>query len=203
MPRRALKVQKKYAAQTERLKSKIVALQRDLVQAKATPPAPIPTVSRSAPAPTEIESAPVPLSNKKRRAPAEFDPSPLSSTSSAPLPRAIVATRPVSTSSLPLDKENTTVKPRPASMSTKKVDSVVPLKAEHQPTQRAALRQVDENSNSATPLVTEIKVKPPTTSASSAGGGNHKLDALKAKLAAQKKRTRSGLSSTPSLTGTS
>ncbi|GAA6018950.1 hypothetical protein JCM11491_005690 [Sporobolomyces phaffii] len=186
----ALKVQKKHSAQIERLKSKIATLQRDLVQAKSTPPPP---------APAQTETASLLLSNKKRRAPAEFDPPSLSSTSPAPAPRAIVASRPASLSSttLALDKENSapSSRPRPASSSSlsNKVDSVVPLKPEHQPAQpqRTALRPVDENSTA--PPVTEIKVKASATS-SSLGGGNAKLDALKAKLAAQKKRTRSGLS---------
>ncbi|GAA5967182.1 hypothetical protein JCM3765_001554 [Sporobolomyces pararoseus] len=170
----ALKTQKRYEAQVERLKSKVVTLQRDLASAKSTPPAPV------------VESAP--LSNKKRRAPAEFDPLP--SASASPAPRAIVASRPTS---LSLDKENSsTARTRPTSapLTSKKVDTVVPLKPEHQPLQsRTALRKVDENSS---PVVTEIKVQP-APSAATAKGGNAKLDELKAKLAAQKKRTRSGL----------
>ncbi|GAA5909840.1 uncharacterized protein JCM6883_003112 [Sporobolomyces salmoneus] len=181
----ALKVQKKYSAQIERLKSKIATLQRDLLQAKSTPPPP--------PPPVAADSAP--LSNKKRRAPEEFDPLPASSAS--PAPRAIVATRPTS---LSFDKENPSVpaKVRPASTSSlvttkKRSDSVVPLKPEHQTT-RAALRQVDENSTA--PLVTQVKVKPlASATTTTEKAGNAKLDALKAKLAAQK-RTRSGASTT-------
>ncbi|GAA5980950.1 hypothetical protein JCM5350_004776 [Sporobolomyces pararoseus] len=178
----ALKTQKKYEAQVERLKSKVVALQRDLAQAKSTPPALV------------VESAS--LSNKKRRAPAEFDPLP--SSSASPAPRAIVASRPTS---LSLDKENSssttrTNRPTSAPLTSKRVDTVVPLKPEHQPLQsRTVLRQVDENSTPS--VVTEIKVKPAPSTATGKGG-NQKLDDLKAKLAAQaqKKRTRSGLNAT-------
>ncbi|GAA5939837.1 uncharacterized protein JCM15063_004318 [Sporobolomyces koalae] len=181
----ALKMQKKYVAQIERLKSKLATLQRDLLQARSAPP-PATVPLQSSPPLSEVSST---TATKKRRAPEEFDPSSTAGGSSEP--RAIVASRPVS---LVLDKEN----PAATLRSTKRVDSVAPLKPEHH-VQRPALQQVDENA--VTPISSSLvnssadgPIKPPTTGP----GGTAKLNDLKAKLAAAKKRSRSGMSTTSS-----
>lgn len=68
---------------------------------------------------------------------------------------------------------------------------MVPLKPEHQqslPPPRTVLGQVNENGSNV--VVKEIKLGVET--GAGLGGGGTKLEALKAKLAAQKKRSRAG-----------
>lgn len=86
-------------------------------------------------------------------------------------------------------------------IGTTKKDSIVPLKPEHEQSQslpaRTVLGQVDENGSSALGGggVKEIKLGPGAGVGGGVGGtttGGTKLDALKAKLAAQKKRSRAG-----------
>ncbi|GAA5987061.1 hypothetical protein JCM11641_007828 [Rhodosporidiobolus odoratus] len=163
----ALKTQKRYTAQIERLKAKIATLQRDLTAAKAAPP-PLPVVEiplPSAPAP--------PSSNKKRRVPQDFDSLPSAA------PRAIVA------SSLPaLDQENTTADasrrvPRPRSpKKSLSRDSTVPLKPEHVPVFSVPgkpLQPLDENTPFAPCLPAAAKAAPVS-----------KVNSLKTRLRAQR-----------------
>ncbi|GAA6012896.1 hypothetical protein JCM10207_008369 [Rhodosporidiobolus poonsookiae] len=124
----ALKAQKRYTTQIERLKAKIASLQRDLAAAKAAPP-PVPAIS------VPLPSAPTPSSaNKKRRAPTDFD------AAAAPVPRAIVA----STIPSALDQENAGAGAAPRRVAR---DAVVPLKPEHVPALTVKpLQPVDENA---------------------------------------------------------
>ncbi|GAA5825692.1 hypothetical protein JCM11251_000339 [Rhodosporidiobolus azoricus] len=166
----ALKAQKRYTSQIERLKAKIASLQRDLATAKASPP-PVPTMAVPLPAPPAA-----PSSNKKRRAPQDFDGLP------APIPRAIVA------SSVPaLDQENAgrevrrVPRSRSPSKMASKADGVVPLKPEQVPVFGAAtkpLQPVDENA-SFVPLAASI----PAAKAAPAT----KVASLKARMQAQKR----------------
>ncbi|GAA5872558.1 hypothetical protein JCM1840_004836 [Sporobolomyces johnsonii] len=198
----ALKLQKRSTAQIERLKAKIATLQRDLLASKTTPapppaPAPVP-----APAPAE---APTP-SNKKRRAPADFDPLPSAATTA---PRAIVAKSVPAALALG-DKENgetsTARRPRrstarsPSAATKEKQalrhpDSVVPLKPEHLPrggaassrTKRDALQPVDDNAAVALVDVGLVPAADKTAPApAAAAAAASKMDALRARLAKQK-----------------
>ncbi|BGP43634.1 hypothetical protein JCM10449v2_007675 [Rhodotorula kratochvilovae] len=150
----ALKVQKRSAAQIERLKAKIATLQRDLSAAKSA------SIIAAAPLP----SAPAPPSiGKKRPAPTEFDAAPVAA------PRAIA---------VPLDKENADApssvrrQARPLSAKPASKDAFVPLKPEHVAAapRRAALGTVDENAG--VPALAEKAAPPPAS----------KVDSLRAKM---------------------
>ncbi|GAA6027432.1 hypothetical protein JCM8097_007861 [Rhodosporidiobolus ruineniae] len=156
----ALKTQKRYTAQIERLKAKIATLQRDLAAAKSAPP-PVPVAA------VPLPSAPsAPLSNKKRRAPQEFDALP------TPAPRAIVA------SQVPaLDQENV-ASSRPLATPRSRGDSVVPLKPEHVTAGAVKpLQPVDENASLAPTPLAAAPAKAKLAS---------KVDSLKARMKAQR-----------------
>ncbi|CEQ42547.1 SPOSA6832_04351 [Sporobolomyces salmonicolor] len=194
----ALKLQKRSTAQIERLKAKIATLQRDLLASKTTPvPTPVPT-----PIPISAPAEAATPSNKKRRAPADFDP--VSSVAST-APRAIVAKSVPAGLGPGRDKENageTTRRPTTTTTTRRStaraaspakhdrppphVDTVVPLKPEHLPaasatqTQtkklaREVLQRVDDNAVPAAPAA-------PAEKAAAAS----KMDALRARLAKQK-----------------
>ncbi|KPV73221.1 uncharacterized protein RHOBADRAFT_45789 [Rhodotorula graminis WP1] len=158
----ALKVQKRYTAQIERLKAKVATLQRDLTTAKSA------SILAAAPLP----SAPAPPSiGKKRPAPNEFD------VASAPATRAVTVA---------VDKENLSSSDAPSSarrvarpLSSKPVskDTVVPLKPEHDTApRRAALGAIDENAGAVSLASTfsnpDKAAAPPTT----------KVDSLREKM---------------------
>lgn len=154
----ALKVQKRSAAQIERLKAKVATLQRDLTAAKSA------SILAAAPLP----AAPAPPSiGKKRPAPNDFDAAP------APAPRAIAVM---------LDKENAIEAParrqaRPLSASSAMAaskDALVPLKPEHVAAapRRAALGAVDENAAAVSSLADKAAPPPPAS----------KVDSLRAKM---------------------
>jgi len=158
----ALKVQKRYTAQIERLRAKVATLQRDLTTAKSA------SILAAAPLP----SAPAPPSiGKKRPAPNEFD------AASAPAPRAMTVA---------VDKENALSSDAPSSarrvarpLSSKPAskDTVVPLKPEHVTApRRAALGAVDENAGAVSIAPTfsiSDKAGPPPAS---------KVDSLREKM---------------------
>ncbi|BGP35526.1 hypothetical protein JCM10296v2_007364 [Rhodotorula toruloides] len=148
----ALKMQKKYATQIERLKAKIASLQRDLAAAKASAVAP--TVLAVAPLPSAPASSSV---GKKRRAPSDFD----STTSTTPRP--VLA---LPSSAIPHDKENahaSSARRQARPLSAKKpIETLVPLKPEHHvPDRPHALKPVDANSTAPASFEpVAIKVQP-------------------------------------------
>ncbi|BGP27788.1 cell wall surface anchor family protein [Rhodotorula toruloides] len=167
----ALKAQKKYATQIERLKAKVASLQRDLAAAKASASAP--TVLAAAPLP----SAPAPSSvSRKRPAPSDFD------GSTATTPRPVLAS---SVPAIPLDKENARAssahrQARPLS-AKKPTETLVPLKPEHHvPVRSHALKPVDANSTPAAPFE-PVAIKAPTAV--------NKRDTLMSRMHALQKNT--------------
>lgn len=165
-----LKNQKRYLGQIERLKAKISALQRDLVNARADSASA--TVSE---APMTVSVQSESAGGKKRRAPTEFDPLPTAPSA----PRAVVAGVPQASHM----KENEV---DAISLSTRSVlsvkrdsrgDGIVPLKPaalSPQPA-REPLKAVGNNGTKDTTATSQVNAS--------------KVHELRARLDAQRQRS--------------
>ncbi|GAA5959098.1 hypothetical protein JCM21900_002558 [Sporobolomyces salmonicolor] len=186
----ALKLQKRSTAQIERLKAKIATLQRDLLASKTTPaPTPVPTpIPISAPAEAGTPS------NKKRRAPADFDPV---SSAASTAPRAIVAKSVPAGLGPGRDKENagetTTRRSTARAASPAKhdrppphVDTVVPLKPEHLPAATATETRTKKLAREVLQPVDGNAVPAEAAAPAEKAAAASKMDALRARLAKQK-----------------